>query len=70
MYTYKTERFVFNKLVNDQLTHGAVGGLTTRDIPMKLLFKTQFLLGSRGCRTSQKLTQIGKLIEETCGQDW
>ena len=42
MYTYKTEPFVFNKLVNDKLTHGAVGGLATRDIPMKLLFKLSF----------------------------
>ena len=50
MYTYKTKPFALNKLVNDKLRHGAVG-LAIRDIPMKLLFKTQFLLGSRGRRT-------------------
>ena len=66
MYTYKTEPFAFNKLVNDKLRHGAVG-LAIRDIPMKLLFKLSFYWGLAGDEPSQKLTQIGKLIGETCG---
>ena len=69
MYTYKTERFVFNKLVNDQLTHGAVGGLTTCDILMKLLFKISLYWDLTAVEPHRNWLKIGKLIGETCGQD-